>query len=393
MKKLFSTILVLGLLWCNVSLAVTPAYERPERAYYKHIDTGKLFNAYENGIFKAKKKALQNCKNSPEGINNPEGCKYIQPKDINKEIKIYDAWKYSKNKKKKIAKKEPSQTDEVWDGVYRWNNIIVSQGTFCEKAKSSGMPTFNPEEYKLKCLSGTNQTQIAKKEPTIKPEDKTKKQTTVTSETNSSDNKYRELVKKFGSECESSWSNFFTGYKVGTPEFDQCLVEKQNEQIKLARFEAEKLKTEKEIFMTLTVEEKRAYTCANTFGFKKGSDKFKDCVFKIYAAELELEKLEVEKQLAEAQLETAKAHREAAEARVLAAKAQGELQKAQIQATEAQAAASRQQAAASKAQTAATKQQSSMSLLMQGLQMLQPAQTQSSFKTSCRWSGGFFNCW
>ena len=70
-----------------------------------------------------------------------------------------------------------------------------------------------------------------------------------------------------------------------------------------------------------------------------------------------------------------------------------QLQKAQIQATEAQAAASKQQAAASKAQAAATKQQSSMSLLMQGLQMLQPPTQPQSFKTTCRWSGGFFNCW
>ena len=66
----------------------------------------------------------------------------------------------------------------------------------------------------------------------------------------------------------------------------------------------------------MSPEEKRAYTCANTFGFKKGSDKFRDCIFKIYATELELAKLEVEKQLAEAQLEIAKAQAEAAQAKV-----------------------------------------------------------------------------
>ena len=246
----------------------------------------------------------------------------------------------------------------------------------------------------------SEETQIVKKENTKIASEKIKTITTsekiektTNSKVSSSYTNYRELVKKFGPECESSWSNFFTGHKVGTPEFDQCLNEKQDKQNMLAKLEAEKIKTEKEIFMSLTIEEKRAFTCTRTFGFKKGSDKFKDCVFKIYAAELELEKLEVEKQLAEAQLETAKAHREAAEAKVLAAKAQGELQKAQIQATEAQAAASQQQAAASKAQAAATKQQSSMSLLMQGLQMLQPPTQPQSFKTTCRWSGGFFNCW
>ena len=253
------------------------------------------------------------------------------------------------------------------------------------------------EQYEVK-HDGKNfywsseETQIAKKEPT-QTEDKTKKQATVTSETSSSDNNYRELVKKFGSECESSWSNFFTGHKVGTPEFDQCLAEKQNEQIKLAKLEEEKLKTEKEIYLSLSPEEKRAYTCANTFGFKKGSDKFRDCIFKIYATELELAKLEVEKQLAEALLATAKANVEAAQAKVAAAKAEGLLQKAQIQAVEAQAAATKQQAAASKAQAAATNQQSSISLMLQGLQMLQPTQTQSSFNTTCTWMGNFMNCW
>ena len=206
-------------------------------------------------------------------------------------------------------------------------------------------------------------------------------------------NEYKELVKKFRSDCESNWSNMFTGSKIGTPDFDQCLYEKKNEQIKLAKLENEKLELEKEIFMTLSIEEKRAFTCTKTFGFKKGSDKFKECIFKIYAAELELAKLEVEKQLAEAQLKIAEAQREAADARVLAAKSQGELQKAQIQATEAQAAAAQQQAAASKAQAAATQQQSSMSLLMQGLQMLQPPTQPQSLKTTCRWSGGFLNCW
>ena len=274
---------------------------------------------------------------------------------------------------------------------YNLKSILVDSKGFYLEGEGSTEIAEKPETDKQEL---TQTQQVAKKTST-QTEEKTKKQTTVTSETSSSDNNYRELIKKFGSECESSWSNFFTGHKVGTLEFDQCLAEKQNEQIKFAKIEAEKLKTEKEIYLSLSPEEKRAYTCTNTFGFRKGSDKFRDCIFKIYATELELAKLEVEKQLAEAQLETAKAHREAAEARVLAAKAQGELQKAQIQAVEAQAAATRQQAAASKAQAAATNQQSSISLMMQGLQMLQPTQTQtqSSFNTTCTWMGKFMNCW
>ena len=44
-------------------------------------------------------------------------------------------------------------------------------------------------------------------------------------------------------------------------------------------------------------EERRAHICEKTYGLRKGSDKFKDCVFKIYAAEIEMEKLELQKQL------------------------------------------------------------------------------------------------
>ena len=120
---------------------------------------------------------------------------------------------------------------------------------------------------------------------------------------------YRNLVKNYGSKCESGWSNLFTGHKVGTPEFDRCLIEMKNENDKrlLAQKnkeekeqrakllkenqekEAELLKIEKaeKEFVKLTPEEKRAYTCENTFGFRKGTDKFKcisflkskDCCF------------------------------------------------------------------------------------------------------------------
>ena len=44
-------------------------------------------------------------------------------------------------------------------------------------------------------------------------------------------------------------------------------------------------------FNSLSSEEKRAYTCIMTYGFKKGSGNFKNCVFKIAQAELELKRL------------------------------------------------------------------------------------------------------
>ena len=46
-------------------------------------------------------------------------------------------------------------------------------------------------------------------------------------------------------------------------------------------------------------EDRNAYTCSEKFGFRKGSDKFKDCIFELYKAEAELEKLELQKKLVE----------------------------------------------------------------------------------------------
>jgi len=65
-------------------------------------------------------------------------------------------------------------------------------------------------------------------------------------------------------------------------------------------------------------EERRGYICEKTYGFRKGSDKFSECVYKILAADIELEKLELQKKLAESQLETAKANEATARANAAA---------------------------------------------------------------------------
>ena len=59
-------------------------------------------------------------------------------------------------------------------------------------------------------------------------------------------------------------------------------------------------------FNSLKEEEKRAYTCVMTYGFKKGSSDFKNCVFKIAQAELELKRLDQERKIADEQIKVAK---------------------------------------------------------------------------------------
>jgi hypothetical protein len=204
--------------------------------------------------------------------------------------------------------------------------------------------------------------------------------------------KYRILVKKYGDECKDN--------SLGSPEFNKCLKDVEAEDLLQA-------KLQREFLTSLTPEEVRAYTCNNTFGFRKGTSNFKDCIFKLYATELELEKLDLERQLALAKVEAEKAKADTARAQVeiiqaksAAARAEGKLQEAQIQATKAQtlsmqqqAAASRQQAAAAQAQAKAAQQQNSIGLMMQGLSMLSGNQSSSSrSRTNCSWTSIGISC-
>ena len=132
------------------------------------------------------------------------------------------------------------------------------------------------------------------------------------------------LEDKYGSKCVKNKNN--------NNEYQKCLNEqeqiakknKEQEEFKLAeenkkkqliadKQKIEREKTEAKI-ANMKPEERRAYICENTYGFGKGSTKFSDCVYKIMNAEVDLQKLELQKKLAEAQQETARANESAARA-------------------------------------------------------------------------------
>jgi lipid II:glycine glycyltransferase (peptidoglycan interpeptide bridge formation enzyme) len=125
----------------------------------------------------------------------------------------------------------------------------------------------------------------------------------------------------------------------------------------------------------MTPDDRRAYTCSEKFGFRKGSDKFKDCVFKIYSAEIELEKLELQKQLAKANADLARANSDR----------QDRLAQAQTETARMQAYAAQQQAIA--ANTA-----DSLALMESGLRMMSPQRPAPRMQTSCTYVGRFLNC-
>jgi len=174
----------------------------------------------------------------------------------------------------------------------------------------------------------------------------------------------------------------------------QKVIDEKNKKIALEQDKKQKALQEKQILeqaktrddsikiAKMTADDRRAYTCNEKFGFRKGSDKFKDCVFKLYAAETELEKLELQRQLAKANAETARANAEAARA---GAERQERLALAQTEAAKMQALAARQQAIA--ANTA-----DSMALIESGLRMMSPQRPAPRMQTSCTYVGRFLNC-
>jgi hypothetical protein len=151
----------------------------------------------------------------------------------------------------------------------------------------------------------------------------------------------------------------------------------QKQELDAAKIKEEQIKVSK-----MKPEDRYAYTCNEKFGFRKGSDKFKDCIFELYKAEAELEKLELQKQVAKANADAARANAEAARA---GAERQERLALAQTEAAKMQALAARQQAIA--ANTA-----DSLALIESGLRMMSPQRPAPRMQTTCTYTGSFMNC-
>jgi hypothetical protein len=185
-----------------------------------------------------------------------------------------------------------------------------------------------------------------------------------------------ELEKKWGKECKKK-------YKKNSDEYNQCIIDWElwsiNVQFKIGQMmredERKKAKELTDKLFKMTPDERRGYNCSEKFGFKKGSDKFKDCIFKIYQAELELEKLELQKELLKSQIELAKAN----------AYRQDRLAQAQTEAAKMQSLAAKQQA--NSARTAET-----LALLNMSLKLLTPPAAPPINKTTCSFNGRFMNC-
>jgi hypothetical protein len=169
-----------------------------------------------------------------------------------------------------------------------------------------------------------------------------------------------ELEKNYGKKCFSKKSNINN--------YNECLFEQETK----AAFEEKQISIK---IANMSADDRRSYTCSEKFGFRKGSDKFKDCTFKIYQAEVELEKLELQKELLKANIELAKAN----------SQRQDNLALAQTEAAKMQALAARQQAIA--AETG-----KNLALLDLSMKLLAPPSAPQINRTTCTFNGRFMNC-
>ena len=181
------------------------------------------------------------------------------------------------------------------------------------------------------------------------------------------------LNAKFGEVCQRGF--FKKGYEKGSKEYEDCLLKNEKEYIA----EQKKIKIKLSKMSPL---QRKEYNCENAFKFRKHSDDFKQCVFKLYTAELELEKLELQKQVALANQRAAEAEANAAASDKARADA---VARAQIEAANAQSAAAQ-----------STNLINSLSMMKMGLNLLIPQrpvpQQQPRFRTTCSNVGGFLSC-
>lgn len=197
------------------------------------------------------------------------------------------------------------------------------------------------------------------------------------------------LEKRYGSSCLK--------YQNGSDQYKNCLLEQekieknieekkllaqQEQKRKLLETEMakkkiieDKQKEEANKLAKMSPDDRRAYTCSEKFGFRKGSDNFKECVFKIYSAEIELEKIELQKQLAKANADLAKAN--AASNQKLA---------------DAQTAAAIMQAYAAQQQAIAANTADSLALMESGLRMMSPQRPAARAPMNCQYHARMLSC-
>ena len=283
--------------------------------------------------------------------------------------------------------------------------IMVNDDRVTEINKTADVPKIE------RPVDNTKVNTVIKSEKVSKSENEERKTNIIT-------NKNAKLSdSQFSKKCEGGV--FSKGYKKGTEEFNDCVKreeklaaldvqkrelmnEEKNKKIALEEnkkqkaiqqkreLDSAKIKEEQIKLSKMKPEDRHAYTCAEKFDFRKGSDKFKDCVFELYKVETELEKLELQKKIIETNLELAKT-------RESAARSEQDRNNALL---ERQTLAQERTAAAAAQQARIANFESSQRMIDDGLALMrgdrnlagQVRQPQQRLQTNCTFTGRFMSC-
>ena len=161
-----------------------------------------------------------------------------------------------------------------WKKKYMSNTNYVVNETTWEVYKTRNNIVLTPEE--------------------IAEEKKLKEQQLIAEKKLKEEQRQLTLEKDYGKEC--------TRFTKGSDKYKNCLEEKDkyrqaklDQENKLAKVKLDEQKR----LSTLPAAERYAYTCEKTYGFKKGSDNFRDCVFKIMTTEYEIQRAADQRRIAE----------------------------------------------------------------------------------------------
>ena len=107
--------------------------------------------------------------------------------------------------------------------------------------------------------------------------------------------KLENLDKAYGKKCLAKKNNI--------SDYNSCLFEQERTVLALKQEQDRKVNKakleEQNKLSTMPPSERYAYTCEKTYGFKKGSDNFRDCVFKIMTTEYEIQRAADQRRIAE----------------------------------------------------------------------------------------------
>jgi hypothetical protein len=281
------------------------------------------------------------------------------------------------------------------------------RGVICtEQFKWAYAPVNRPAEVPI---DNTKANTVFKSEKVSKLENEERKTNIITNKNTKLDNS------QFSKKCEGGV--FSKGYKKGTQEFEDCIKreeklvaldmqkkelinEEKNKRITLEEnkkqkaiqqkqeLDTAKIKEEQTKLSKMKPEDRHAYTCAEKFSFRKGSDKFKDCVFEMYKVETELEKLELQKKIIEANLEVARVKEKAARTE----------QDRNTALLERQTLAQERTAAAAAQQARISNFESSQRMIDDGLALMRGDRNLAGdvraprMRTTCTNLGGFITC-